>query len=507
MPAHSQRPRADDPSSARSVAVIVDGPLTPAWQKLVIETLDASQLVEVAEVRLLDVAPRPPARRLHDATERHLFNIAMNPLDPVPVAARSTDSPSIDLVIWLSRSRPPATHPHPLLFLAHDGIVESIDDAFVRAVLKDAGCVETEVLLRRGEQTITVDRTVSGVRAFSATVSSAFAHWKLAATIPRAVERLPGIDHPAELRDHARTPSPWALIRRAAPRWVRVLLTRLMFRRPWMIAVRRRARSVTDGWREEGLVDWGNARMYADPFLFEHEGAHHLFCEEVPADGKMGVISHTELHRDGTPADPPVSVLRAEHHLSYPFVFAHEGDVFMIPETSAIRRIELYRATDFPRGWTLEATLIEDVDASDATLLVHEGRFWLFAACRHPGASSLDELSVFWADALHGPWRPHAGNPVVSDVRGSRPAGAVQLWGSRLIRPAQDGSRRYGSAVSFREIDVLSTTTYAEHEIARLEPRHLRSARATHTYTADSVFEATDFRRRTPRMRRGALRP
>ena len=242
--------------------------------------------------------------------------------------------------------------------------------------------------------------------------------------------------------------------------------------------------------------------MYADPFLFEHDGRHHLFCEEIPHDGPRGVISHTELRLDGAPADPPKRVLQAPYHLSYPFVFAHQDDVFMIPETSAARRVELYRAVAFPHEWEREAVLIEDIDAADATILLHDGRLWLFAAVAAANASSLDELHIFWAETIRGPWHPHPCNPVVSDVRCARPAGPIQCWDERLVRPGQDGSRRYGWAISFRQIDALSLTDYAEHEVGRIEPGDVLGARATHAYAADSRFEAIDLRRRRLRLRR-----
>jgi hypothetical protein len=72
----------------------------------------------------------------------------------------------------------------------------------------------------------------------------------------------------------------------------------------------------------------------------------------------------------------------------------------------------------------------------------------------------------------------------------------------------QDCRRRYGWAVSFREVDLLSVDDYREHEVERLEPRDLPAARATHTNAADDRFEAVDLRRRELRPRRqrpGAL--
>ena len=174
----------------------------------------------------------------------------------------------------------------------------------------------------------------------------------------------------------------------------------------------------------------------------------------------------------------------------------------MIPESSAARQVELHRAVAFPHTWERAAILLHDVSAVDTTIFAHDGLLWLFACVAAPAASAADELHVFWAEAPRGPWRPHACNPVVSDVRCARPAGAIQRWGARIVRPGQDCSRCYGGAISFREIDMLSPTAYAEHEIDRLEPGDLDDARATHTYAADGRFEAIDLRRRELRLRR-----
>ena len=89
-------------------------------------------------------------------------------------------------------------------------------------------------------------------------------------------------------------------------------------------------------------------------------------------------------------------------HLSYPFVLEHEGEVWMVPETSAAGTIELYRAEAFPHRWTREAVLVEGVEASDATLVQHDGRWWMLATVRHGGSFS-DTLTAWSAERLTGP--------------------------------------------------------------------------------------------------------
>jgi len=485
---------------------VLDGPPTPLWQERALAGLAESAELELVAVRLVGGWRRGRLRRAHGAVERHLFALGPDALAPVSVeGAYGTDeadaASSAQLTVWLSQRPPPADGSGEVLCLRHGGRFEAAEEAFRRAALRGAPYVETEALLRRGGEDRVIARTVSGARPFSTTLSRDRALWKLAALVRRAAEQSPGLDLPAaENAPSSRAPTTAELLVRSPSRWLRIVAARLLFGRPWLVRVRERGADPTSGWSPATPnVRWKPGHVYADPMLLEHEGRHHLFCEEILPGERRGVISHTELHLDGTESSPPAPVLAAAHHLSYPFVFAHAGEIFLIPETSSVRRVELYRSVDFPHEWRHEATLLDGLVASDATLLAHGDRLWLFVGIAVPHGTMLDELHLFSATDVRGPWRPHPRNPVVSDVRCARPAGAIQRWGTRLVRPAQDGSRRYGGAISFREIDELSEAGYSEHEIARLQPGDLGDARATHTYAADGRFEAIDLRRRVPR--------
>ena len=110
-------------------------------------------------------------------------------------------------------------------------------------------------------------------------------------------------------------------------------------------------------------------------------------------------------------AGPPVPVLRADHHLSYPFVFAYDGEVYMIPETGEAAQIQLYRASSFPTEWELDRVLVDDIRAADATLLEAHGRWWMLASVGGYGTTLGDELHVFFAASPLGPWTPHPREP------------------------------------------------------------------------------------------------
>jgi hypothetical protein len=243
--------------------------------------------------------------------------------------------------------------------------------------------------------------------------------------------------------------------------------------------------------------------FYADPFLFEEDGDIFLFFEDYDYATGRAHISYVTLGPNG-PSEPAVALVRP-YHLSYPFVFAHDGRILMIPETSGNRSVELYEATAFPSAWRLYAVLIPNINASDVTVCQWDGRWWMFAAVVDHDSSGWDAVSVFWADMLEGPWHPHPMNPVKNDVTSARPAGALIQADGRLLRPAQDCSNGYGSALTWCEVVELTETGFTERVIARQTCPVGSGYYGLHTYNRITSFETVDFkrsRRRWPKASR-----
>ena len=241
-------------------------------------------------------------------------------------------------------------------------------------------------------------------------------------------------------------------------------------------------------------------RFWADPHLVHRDGSHYAFIEECPFATGKGHIAVLRIGADGT-HDEAVTVLERDYHLSYPFVFEHDGTLYMVPESEANRTIDLYRCVDFPAKWELVTTLMRDVTATDSTLVHRDGRWWLFANMVDvAGASFSEELYLFYSDALvGGEWKPHRRNPIVSDARRARPAGALIRRDGRLYRPAQDCSVRYGYGIRLHEIDTLSELEYHEHEVRSILPTWDSRIVATHTVTHAAGLTMIDALQ--PRMR------
>lgn len=224
----------------------------------------------------------------------------------------------------------------------------------------------------------------------------------------------------------------------------------------------------------------------ADPFILDRDGRHFLFFEEISHRTGRGRISFRELQPDSS-STPPVPVLQPPYHVSYPFLIQSNGELFMIPETSENRTIELHRCTEFPHQWRLEKVLCQGVALVDTTPFFFDGAWFFFTTTSETG-----ELLLFYSDRLDGEWHYHRANPISSDVRNARSAGALFRRGDSLIRPAQDGSGGYGSAITLNEVIAISRSEYAERIIETISSTWSKGLLGTHTLNASDSAEVMD---------------
>ncbi len=232
-------------------------------------------------------------------------------------------------------------------------------------------------------------------------------------------------------------------------------------------------------------------RFWADPFPVYQNGKYYLFFEELLFRSGKGHLSVTELHLDGSWTTPKV-VLEQDCHLSYPFVFKWQETHYMIPETNQKKSIELYKCVEWPHKWKIENILMSGVNASDATICEIDGLWWMFVAMAVEGTQAKDELFLYYSETPMGPWVAHKRNPVVSDVRKARPAGRIFQSDGVWMRPAQDCSGIYGSAMVIMEIVRINPHEYVEKEQVRIKPLWSKNLIGTHTFNTEGSLTVID---------------
>jgi hypothetical protein len=362
-------------------------------------------------------------------------------------------------------------------------------------VCLDATVIESALVAEDAGRSRALMTSVSGTNRYSVKLNRSALYWKTSSLLPRALAALhrrgPAAisehrpDEGARTEEALRVPTAGQLaahVGRNVKRRARDFLHRHFALDRWILLVHPGEEPCTAA-REFTKIVPPKDRFWADPHVVRKGDRYYVFIEELPFATGKGHISVLVLDARGVPQGDATTVLERDYHLSYPCVFAHDGEYFMIPESSENRTIDLYRCTAFPFEWQFVKTLLKDIDAVDTTVVQHDGLWWLFAGVReNEGASFCEELFVFHAKSpLDAEWTPHAANPVISDVRRARPAGAMFRRGGKLYRPAQDCSVRYGYAVTLNEVTMLTPTMYAETPVAGILPDWDRRIPATHT--------------------------
>ncbi len=243
--------------------------------------------------------------------------------------------------------------------------------------------------------------------------------------------------------------------------------------------------------------------FYADPFPLHWQGRDYLFFEDLDHKSEKGIISVVAFDEAGRPG-PTMPVLEEPWHLSYPFLIEHGGEIFMIPESSNNRDIAIYRCVAFPLKWERHSVLVSGVEAADATIVQHDGLWWMFAVVRDGAGGYSDMLAIWSSTDLFGPWKPHGANPVLVDDRTARPAGNMVCRDGVLYRPAQDCRRTYGAALGFLRVTRLDQDGYAQESEGMVSAGGAWPGSRIHTLNYNGRLEAIDGYTLRPRLRPAA---
>jgi hypothetical protein len=452
-----------------SIDVIVPVRGSRLWHQVLIERLRSAGH-DVAIIRTAGAPAWPWSVVLALAFERLLRprrvpGLATN-LSGIPVAPKAREA---KLRVDLSGSQ--AVLEHPTITLAFDGSYADVSAVValaegrrpnIEAILDGsqvvgfaAPMVDTPELLTLG-----IDDVLARAITLLTSLVAAFESGRLNEGTGEATLR--------QVPQHVGVRFLKAYFGSALPRLAREVLRRARFRQAhWRVGYRfidgpgvAETGRLGGGWAV--LPDRGD-RFYADPFAFVLGHRQFIFVEDYPHAIGKAVISVVEFDDGGAPR-PPRPVLEEPWHLSYPQVFARDGEIWMLPEASGSGKLTLYRADAFPDRWTPVEVLIEHREISDATLIEHGDRLWLLATERDGHGSTSDTLVAFHAPTLLGPWVPHEGNPLLIDRGGARPGGGATLREGRHVLPVQDGTKGYGGGLGLSIIETL------DQQVVRLGP-------------------------------------
>lgn len=515
----------NSPYPLPKIAIAIDSHTVPGWIATLLEQINSQQLAECLYIYFpithqKTIASIPRLASLHLQLDEHRFQEGLNALQKTALLTDWQKLPSYsdstvdqekmvhhqaEVLLWLSEQTPP----EDLLNKFKLGIwsyVHGKEEITQSDWLGYWEFANLEEVISSGLKISTFNhrhgkilfRSWSVMPALSISKARHPHFWKIAAFIPRALKllqqkgpeqflaQLNGVETglngqaPALIKPGLLSSGKHLMIH--GNRLINKLWKKSNYREQWMFLYKF-GQAPDYQFETFHKILPPKDRFWADPFLVKKEGKYFLFFEDLPFATDKGHLSVMEIKPDGTQG-PIHVILEKEYHLSYPFIFEFESKLYMIPESYQANNIQLYECTNFPFKWEHKMNLMEEVCAMDTTLFFHDDKWWLFCTMSEiDGSSHHDELFLFYADhPFTKEWTPHPLNPIVSDVRSARPAGHLYKQGTRLIRPSQDCSRKYGYGFNLNEVLVLSTTEYKERRWKHVRPNWDKAIKRTHSF-------------------------
>ena len=245
-------------------------------------------------------------------------------------------------------------------------------------------------------------------------------------------------------------------------------------------------------WRSQRISNPKN-RFLADPFVIKQNGSHFCFVEDFDYNSNKGSISAYKITPSGYEAIGVV--LEEDFHLSFPFIFEYENEIFMCPETHEKKEIRLYKCIDFPRKWEFHTTLMKNVSAADTIIFKNKDRWWLLTNIDQSCVADHScQLHIFSSNnPMSDEWIAHENNPVIFDPLIARNGGLI-LSDNEIYRVFQrQGFDMYGEGSGIARITRLSSTEYVEEICSLIQPKFFEGIKGTHTYNFDSDLIVLDY--------------
>ncbi len=238
------------------------------------------------------------------------------------------------------------------------------------------------------------------------------------------------------------------------------------------------------------LISNEKGEFWADPFLINHYQKKYIFFEELKKSTPKGIISLLILNNEGNVVEKK-EILNKSFHMSFPNVFEFQNSYYMLPEQIEANSLMLYKATNFPYGWTEFREIFSNVKAVDPVLLFHDNLFYLFTNIVEDYEYENNErMSIFYTDdLLNGEWKAHKKNPVKNDASSTRNGGKIYKEGEDIIRIAQDCRSSYGFSTKKMKITKLTPSEFEEFEIETIK---IDNFEGNHTYNKDGDIALID---------------
>jgi hypothetical protein len=227
-------------------------------------------------------------------------------------------------------------------------------------------------------------------------------------------------------------------------------------------------------------------RYFADPFIICRNGRTICFVEDYSYQSKKGCISAIEIF-DENSYKIIGPIITETFHMSFPFLFEYENDLYMTPETSECKSIRLYKSISFPDQWEYQYDLLNGDQFLDTIIIKRNDKWHLLTNL--PDFS----LNIFSSlNPISKNWIPH-NNPILIDSNLARNGGILFDKKGDVIRCRQNqGFNLYGESLTLAKITSISNS-FNETEIKKILPDFFPGIKGCHHINSNINFTVYDY--------------
>lgn len=235
--------------------------------------------------------------------------------------------------------------------------------------------------------------------------------------------------------------------------------------------------------------------FFADPFVITKKKRTVCFVEDYSYKKKRAGITAVEII-DKKKYEILGPAIQESFHMSFPYLFEYQQELYMVPETVEANSIRLYKCVDFPLKWEYQKEIFSDVSAADSMIFEYQGKWWMLTNMATQGSKNHCSLlmAYYSGNPISDGWIAHELNPLVFDSNIGRNGGIIDLESNSPVRVRQkQGFNYYGARLTMAQITDLTPSSFSEQEIGQILPNFFRKIKGCHHFHSNGKYTVYDY--------------
>lgn len=256
--------------------------------------------------------------------------------------------------------------------------------------------------------------------------------------------------------------------------------------------------------RKYNCIPLNGKEWYADPILYEYNEETYVFMEFFEDRTGRGGVGYSQILDNGKLTKPKL-IIEEPWHLSFPYIFNINGCIYMMPESSEISAITIYRCVSFPDKWELVKKYENHPNLVDSIIAEYDGEYYFLSSHENTDNKLETQLVIAPVEIMDPDFEITFSRMFVAKSKetfsqDARMAGRIIDYCGKKYRVSQvNENGQYGISMNLCEIQKLSCSSYREEvvwhkDITNIETdlSILYSNVGIHTYGLTNKYEIVD---------------